>query len=110
MGAGDTELRRDLGDGVRPAPVRAFLLVHALGEFHLSGAELRFLPAGAPTGTGGGQAVHRALGHFFTVGGRGQPAYERAQHLLIDLGLPAHCIPALGEYLCATQETEASIP
>ena len=62
-GPADTELRRNLRDGVRPVPVRAGLLVHTPGEFHLPGAELGFLPAGAPPGAGSGQAVHGAFGH-----------------------------------------------
>ncbi len=62
-GPADTELRRDLRDGVRPVPVWAGFLVHPLGEFHLPRSELGFLPAGASPGAGSGQAVHRAFGH-----------------------------------------------
>lgn len=54
-------------------------------------------------------AIARQLIAFLSVGGRRRPAYERAQHLLVDLGVPAHFMPSFGEYLCATQETEAAL-
>jgi len=38
-----------------------------------------------------------------------RPAYERAQRLLIDLGVPTDFIPSFGEYLCGTQEAEAAL-
>jgi len=41
--------------------------------------------------------------------GRSRPAYERAQRLLIDLGVPTDFIPSFGEYLCGTQEAEAAL-
>src|ERR1035437_5939874 len=62
-GPADTELRGDLPNGVRPVPVRSPLLIHAPGEFHLPGAELGFLPTGAPTGAGSSQTIPGAFGH-----------------------------------------------
>src|ERR1035437_7647119 len=62
-GPADTELRRNLRDGVPPAPVRAGFLIHTPGEFHLPRPELGFLPAGAPPGAGSSQAVHRTFRH-----------------------------------------------
>ena len=43
-GPADTELRRNLRDGVQPAPVRAGLLVHPPGKFRPPRSELRFCP------------------------------------------------------------------
>jgi len=55
------------------------------------------------------RAMARQLTRLFTVGGRSRPAYERAQRLLIDLGVPTDVIPSFGEYLCGTQEAEAAL-
>ena len=66
-GAGDAELGGDLLHGVHPAPVGAGLLVHLLGDLRLARGELGFLPAGAPAGAGGGQAVKGAVVSSSTV-------------------------------------------
>lgn len=54
-------------------------------------------------------ATARQLIKFFTLGGRSRPDHERAQRLLIDLGVSADAIPSFGEYLCGTQEAEAAL-
>jgi len=54
-------------------------------------------------------AIARQLIAFFSVGGRRRPAYERAQQLLIEAGVPADFIPSFGEYLAANYETEAAL-
>jgi hypothetical protein len=54
-------------------------------------------------------AIARQLVAFFSIGGRSRSAYERAQHLLIDAGVPARFIPSFGEYLCADHEAEAAL-
>lgn len=64
---------------------------------------------GEPPRVGYDRMIARRLITFFTLGGRSRPDYERAQRLLIDLGVPADVIPSFGEYLCGTQEAEAAL-
>jgi hypothetical protein len=50
-----------LGDGVAPFSILAGLLVHLLGDLHLPRPQFWFLPPGAPTCPGRGEAVDGAL-------------------------------------------------
>jgi len=54
-------------------------------------------------------AIARQLIAFLSVGGCRRPAYERAQQLLIEVGVPADFIPSFGECVAANYETEAAL-
>lgn len=62
-GTGYPELGGDLGHGVTTAPGLVEFGIHLPSQGHMTGSEFRFLPAGAPTGTGGSQTVAGALRH-----------------------------------------------
>jgi hypothetical protein len=55
--AGDTEIGGDLSDGAVPSVLRL------PNQLDLPWRELRLLPTDTPAGSGGGQAIHRALAH-----------------------------------------------
>jgi len=62
-GAGDAELRRDLGHRVAAPAVLALLVVHVLGDLGLAGGELGLLAARAAPGPNRLEPVAGALGH-----------------------------------------------
>lgn len=62
-GAGDAELLGDLLNRECPATIGTQLVVHALGDGHLTVGELGFLAAGAAIGAGRLEPVAGAFGH-----------------------------------------------
>jgi hypothetical protein len=79
-GAGDAELRRDLGDGVAPLPVLVGFFVHLPGQRHLAGAEFGLLTAGAAPGPRGREPVDGPFGHqcVLELGDRAEDLEEHA--------------------------------